>query len=217
MSIILLLALTTPSFSAFTEQDAANQKKIAQRAATAADSELPPCEGHKHLAEAIQRLAPSSGSCPKASEALGYYLKMSRQIGDNCREMTFWAEGLLRNPSYCEREKETQAVHRGLSELKKKAVAEDPEEYGKIDKLLDDPALSLTDLSEIKSAFPKSEFARGDCYFAVELAMQLRQRQRSLAMKNYGFADAALYDVCVDGPSGADDYLDFLRKGEDDL
>ena len=213
MGIVLLLLLVTPSTAGFSEQDAINQKKTAQEAATAADSELPPCEGHDHFDDVIRRFSPS-GSCPKAKEFFDYTLQMSRQIRDNCRETSRWVEDRLRNTSYCSSDSGMQSALKHLSELKRKISEE--EEPENITKLLDDPALNLDEFEEAKAAPGSGEWALLECRQAINIALQFRMRQRQLAKKHFAMADEALSAVCED-PKGADDYFDFLRKGEDGL
>jgi hypothetical protein len=217
MSLMILLTLSLASLAAFTEQDAKNQAKVAQAAAASADGELPPCEGHDHFEDVMRRLVPSS-ACPKAKAYFEAHLEVSRRIRDNCRETTRWAEDQLRNPEYCKTEKGQQAALKKISQLKRLSQAgEDSEDLEKAEKLLDDPALAKYLDDETPPTPGKGEWAQLECVHAVKIAMQFRMRQRNLANKHFGMADNAISSVCEEGPKGAEDYLNFLRGGEDAL
>lgn len=213
MAILLLLATTC--FADLTMESMAKQKKAASEAAAAAEGELPPCEGHDHLDDIVSRFAPPA-TCPKAREYFEYHLQFSRRIRDNCRETSRWMEDQLRQPDFCASDAGRQAAHEKLNAFKREINSE--EETDKADKLLENETGLEFYLEDTDRPRPKTgEWSRLECGQGVLLAMQFRTRQRGLANRHFGLADYALDAVCIDGPDGADNYLDFLRKGEDGL
>lgn len=210
MSFTLIILLTQLASANFSDQDAHKQKTEAQRAASAADSELPPCEGHDHLDDVVSKFMPAS--CPKTKLFYEYQLERSRKIRETCRETIRWMEEKLRYPAYCSSPPLMRANLNRLQELKTKSQGE--EEPAEIDKLLDDPQLEAW-FEHGRAPPTKGEWARLECRHGLEMAMQFRSRQRALAQKHFGSANYALDAVCDEGQKAANEYLDLLRFGED--
>lgn len=119
MSVTLILLLTQLAYANFTEQDANKQKIEAQRAASAADSELPPCKGLDHLDDVVRKFAPAS--CPKTKQLYEFQLERGRKIRENCRVTIRWMEEKLRNPAFCSSPPFIRANLKQLQELKSRA------------------------------------------------------------------------------------------------
>lgn len=212
--LLLSLLVCAPAHADLTEKEMQQQMKAAKEAAAVAERELPPCEGHDYFDDVVRRLAPPS-SCTKARKYFDYYLQQSQKIRDYCRQGSRWVEETLRQPAFCASEAGKLAAHKKLGAFKHGSLPDEKEEDAEAS--IDDPQLGyyLEDPNQTRPQ--KGEWARLECAQGVMLAMMFRTKQMGLLKRHFGKADMALDSVCEEGPKGADEYLDFVRKGEDGL
>lgn len=212
LTLILLLPFNS---QAFTESELNERKAILtefNEASAYADSHLPPCEGHDRLSEAFSKHPPPK-SCPKSRAFYESIEKFDSEIRKNCWDMSRWLEDLLRNEDLCS----LQASPNELVEAQKKLNDFRKEINRAFEEQSKDLSADDTGLEFSEEAKGKGEFARNECATPVILGMQFRKRQLSLGNKHYGTANMALDEACNPNGEDKENYLLFLRGGEDAL
>lgn len=199
-----LLLLPSSSHAAeepLTARELGIMKELSAIAAQA-DAELPPCLGHERLAEAAFRNEPPK-TCAKARKIYEAEAAYDAKLRANCHDMTRWAEEQVRHPAPGGCAAPLTKIMRLKEEMREQREKAD-EAY---------PAGSDPDDPELRTG----EFARPECAFPTLVMMNTRQKQNSLANKNYGFTDTAIHDSCenaADREKVAEEFSRYLREGE---